>query len=315
MLEVLGITGPIYLVIAIGYAAVRWGLLQSADMRVLGRFVTAVAVPALLFRAVARLHIGEVLHLDYLAVYAAGSIATLIVGTVVAMKLRGRGLTHAAFLGLGGSSSNSAYVGYPLAAQVLGPVAAVGLALCMLVENLLVIPLGLAMAEAGGRDAHPWRLLRQTFTGLAKNPMIQGLVAGTVASLAGWLPPAPIFKGISLLADAAAPVALFVIGGSLVGLKLAGLRGDIAQVVVFKLLVHPLAIVGLLLVWPLAAPGLNAAALIFAAVPMMSIYPMLALRHGLEQMSAAALLAATVVSFVTLNLLLVALPAGWIPPH
>ena len=46
------------------------------------------------------------------------------------------------------------------------------------------------------------------------------------------MPPAPIFKGISLLADAAAPVALFVIGGSLVGLKLAGLRGDIAQVVV-----------------------------------------------------------------------------------
>ena len=69
---------------------------------------------------------------------------------LVAMKLRGRGLTHAAFLGMGGCSSNSAYVGYPLAAQVLGPVAAVGLALCMLVENLLVIPLGLAMAEAGG---------------------------------------------------------------------------------------------------------------------------------------------------------------------
>ena len=66
---------------------------------------------------------------------------------------------------------------------------------------------------------------------------------------------------------------------------------------------------------PPATPELRAAALLFAAMPMMSIYPMLAQRYGHERLSAAALLAATVASFFTISLLIALLPAGWLPPN
>ena len=60
MLDILAITGPIYLCIALGWLATRAGLFARADMRVLGRFVLYIALPALLFDAVGkRLCVGE----------------------------------------------------------------------------------------------------------------------------------------------------------------------------------------------------------------------------------------------------------------
>jgi malonate transporter and related proteins len=51
---VLAVTTPIYLLIAVGFLAVRLGWMTPADMRVLGRFTAQFGVPALLFRAISR---------------------------------------------------------------------------------------------------------------------------------------------------------------------------------------------------------------------------------------------------------------------
>ena len=53
MLDILAITGPIYLCILAGWASVRWNFSTKADMRVLGKFVLQIALPALLFSALA----------------------------------------------------------------------------------------------------------------------------------------------------------------------------------------------------------------------------------------------------------------------
>jgi hypothetical protein len=59
-----------------------------------------------------------------------------------------RPFTLAALQGLGASASISMFVSCPIAVQVIGPVAGVALALCMLVENLLEIPAALALADS-----------------------------------------------------------------------------------------------------------------------------------------------------------------------
>ena len=104
-----------------------------------------------------------------------------------------------------------------------------------------------------------------------------------------------------------------MIGGSLVGLQLAGIRGDIALITCGKLLLHPLCVLAFVLLFPPEQPLLRAAAILFAAMPMLSIYPVLAQRHGHERLCAAALLAATVSSFVSISLLIAFLPAAWLP--
>ena len=117
-----------------------------------------------------------------------------------------------------------------------------------------------------------------------------------------------------MLAMSSAAVSLFVIGGSLVGLHIKGLVRDVSAIALGKLLLHPLA-VGLM-VWlvPPDDATLRAAAVVFASVPMLSIYPILAQKYGFEGFCAAALLLATVLSFVTISLILWLLGSilGWL---
>jgi len=295
---------------AVGFAAVRMGWMSPADMRVMGQFVARFCVPALLFRAISRQPIIDVPHGDYLAVYAGGSLLALGAVTLFALRVRGRPLSLAAMRGLGASGSNSSFVGYPIVFQVIGPAAGVGLALCTLVENLLVMPLALALSDAGGYDRRPRNVVSATARGLVRNPLIWAIAAGVVFSALGLKLPGVLDRTVAMAAAAAPPTALFVIGGSLVGLHLAGLRGDLALVSGGKLLLQPLCVLGLL--FPLQDPALRAAAVLFAAMPMPSIYPVLAQRHGHERFCDAALLVTTVSSFVTISAFVGAIPAHWV---
>lgn len=303
MTNILSITAPIYILIGVGFVAVRSGLLSKADNQGLGRFVLYFCVPPLLFRAFAQRSLGEVVNFPFLAAYAAGSLTVLLIGLVYARRVRGHAMPAAAMQAMGMCSSNSAFVGYPIALQLLGPTAGVALALCTLVENLLTMPLCLALAESGDRSR--WhQALAQSLKGLAKNPMIMGITAGIVFSALDVHLPAVISSTIQLVATAASPVALFVIGGSLVGLKLTGQRTDMATVALGKLILHPFAVLAALWLMPATDPTLMVAAVIFAAMPMLSIYPVLGQKYGLDGFCAAALLATTILSFFTISALL-----------
>jgi hypothetical protein len=175
----------------------------------------------------------------------------------------------------------------------------------MVVENLLMIPLTLVMADSGHATAGKWhRILVQSLLQLARNPIIIGMVGGFGVALLSLPISGVLAHTINMLAMASTAVSLFVIGGTLVGLHVKGMRRDVSAVALGKLLLHPLA-VGLM-VWliPPADPTLRAAAVVFASVPMLSIYPILSQKYGFEGFSAAALLLATVLSFVTISIII-----------
>jgi len=310
--SVLTVTAPIYLLIAAGFAAVRWGWMAPGDMRVLGRFVAQFCVPALLFNALSHNDIADVLDGRYLAAYAGGSLLAFVTVMQVARRLRDRPSSMAALQGLGAAASNSGFVGYPIVQQLIGPAAGVALALGVLVENLIVMPLALALARPADGGKGRREVLADAAIGLVRNPMILAILAGLAASASGLQLPSVLDRTVALAAAAAPPTALFVIGGTLVGLRLEGIRGDLALVVAGKLVLHPLCVLALVWLMPPQEPALRAAAVLFAAMPMMSIYPVLAQRHGHDRFCAAALLAATVVSFVTISVLIAALPTGWL---
>jgi predicted permease len=205
-----------------------------------------------------------------------------------------------ALIGMGSAFSNSGFIGYPIVLQWLGPPAAVALALCMLVENVLLLPLTLALAESDGADS--WHAaLAQSLRRLAVNPLILAIVAGFAVALTGMPLPAPMARTISMLASASAAVALFVIGGSLVGLGVGKLRDEVAPVAIGKLIVHPFAVFVFLLLLPPIDQTLRAAAVAYASMPMLSIYPILAQKYGREGFCAATLLVTTLLSFATIS--------------
>ncbi|CAM3953872.1 MULTISPECIES: AEC family transporter [Pseudomonadaceae] len=305
MLTVLGITAPIFILIGLGFVSARIALVNREQIRGLGAFVINFALPALVLRALVERRLDEVLNWPYLAAYALASLSLFTAGFAVARWLRGQGQSASAILAMGMSVSNSGFIGYPIAVMVLGQTAAVAMALGMLVENLLLIPLALALAEAGTqRGSGGWALLRETGLRLARNPLIIAIALGLLLSLLQIRLPAVPFRVVDMLADASAPVALFVIGGSLYGLKLGGMGGDLVQTALGKLILHPLALLVAFLLLPGVEPQLMVAGLLFASAPMMSIYPILGQRFGLEQRCAAALVAATVLAFFSISGLL-----------
>ena len=87
MLAVLAITGPIYVVVAIGYLCTRLGLFARSDMRVFGKYVVNLALPALLFNALSQRSVGEVLNPVFLGAYALGSVATNLAGLTWARRV------------------------------------------------------------------------------------------------------------------------------------------------------------------------------------------------------------------------------------
>ena len=230
MPDILGITGPIFLLIGLGYAAIHWQLLTKAGLPALARLVINFCLPALLFRSLSQRSWAEVANGGYLLAYTLGSLITLGAGLAWARKV-GQSRQAAARTGMGMACSNSAFVGFPVALQVLGPDAALALALTMLVENFVKIPVCLALADSAGQHRQPWpRAMAGALWGLRKNPIVLGIAAGLAANLLQWHLPGPVQR------------AVVYIGGNLAGLQVGSMVRQVTAVALGKLLLHPAAV-------------------------------------------------------------------------
>jgi hypothetical protein len=309
MLEVLSVTLPIFILIALGFAAMRLGATTAADIQALGTFVIRFALPALIFNSLAQRPFAEIANARYLAAYIVGSLAVFAAMFALAHALKPGDRARDAIQALGSSCSNTGFVGYPIALLFVGPRATVAVALTMVVENIIVMPLALALAESGRRagkktSAGPRRLVGK----LARNPLIIAIVLGAVTSFAGIPLPVPLARAVNMLATASSAVALFVVGGMLVGLQVGGVTRDTARIVAGKLLLLPAAVFAAqLALAPALDPDLRKSMLIFASSPTLSIFPLIGRQYGQERVCAASVVMATGLSFLTMSALLLLL--------
>ncbi|MFV0492948.1 MAG: AEC family transporter [Pseudorhodobacter sp.] len=311
---ILTIILPIFAIIALGWTTTRIGLFSAADMRVFGRFVMNIALPALLFNALASRDLEEVLNPPYLISYSVISIAMVALSLLWFKQVRGFDLSRAAICVMGTACSNSGYFVFPILTLALPHMAPLVLAMSMIVENLLVLPLCLILSAAGSqaRQGGLGALIRHILRDLVRRPLMVSMLAGLVWSLLALPWPEIPQRAATMIATASVPLALFVIGGSLAGVPFRGNLALASQVTVLKLLVHPLLAMALLagatfIGLPELDPMLRSSLLITTAVPMIGVYPIFAQEHGMERMAALAMLLATVASFFTLSLVLLIL--------
>ena len=303
MLNVLGISGPIFFIILLGFLAVKAKLLRSQEARALGAFVINFALPALLFKALAQRPAAQLLDLTLIAHYGAGSVCVFTFATF--LMLRRHRPQKAAALAAGTALSNSAFIGFPIAEELFGSDAASMLAVYVFVENLILVPLLLIIAELdSSRKGHGFRLVYDITSRLMRNPLIIGMTAGMIFSITNEPLTGPTARTINLLAEASAPTALFYIGCSLAGLKLKGLSFDIGLITLSKLFLHPASILMTFVLFPVGDPETIKATTLNAAMPMATIFPLLAQRYGQEGIASAILVVTTITSFISISTLL-----------
>jgi malonate transporter len=306
MLLLLSVIAPVFILIGLGFFLGRQGVFTPDQTRGFGRFVLLVALPALLFKSLSAAPMAQVFRADYLLVYGLASLISFAIG--FALFRRQENLAVSAVRAIGMSCTNSAFVGIPILSQLYGAAAAGPIVLNMLIENFIMLPLVLVLLEASEKSTHHWgALLGNVAKGLIRTPMIVAIALGCLFSLAGWALPTAGIKAIGLLANASAPLALVTIGASLAGVSLHGRRGAIGLITLGKLALHPALVLGLLLIMPIADPMFRTCIILLAAMPMVSIFPILAQRSDDAETCSAALLVATIGSFFTLIALMMAL--------
>lgn len=308
--EILGIVFPIYALMILGFGTVRLGWFSAADMRTLGRFVRDVALPALLFSALARRDIAAILSHDYMLSYMVGSLG-LIALVYAWFTLAGSDPKYRALAVMGSACPNNGFVGYPVMLLAFPDIAGVVLAFNFLVENIVMIPLSLILMEraaAGGGQGLGRQIVGAVWN-LLKMPFFIGLMAGLLVSATGLTVPGPVAHVVDILAASAAALALFVVGGSLADRPPGHNRLFAARVVLAKLVLHPglvfAAAAGLSMAGLIAlTPDYHAALILSAAMPMFGIFTVFAQRLDLEAVASVALLAATTGAAATLSILL-----------
>lgn len=252
----------IWLIIAVGYGVGKAGVLGPNAQPVLSRVAFFVASPALLFNTLSSSDVFLVLGPQlWIATLSAGVAAAcyLLIARFVQTKRTGSERMIAA---LSASLMNSANLGLPIAAYVLGdasyaaPVILFQLAIYTPIYVFILDTQTAKESRQGLSDtkvvrAGFWRSLGRILGTVLRNPLIIGSAFGLVFSITDWQLWGPLNESIDLIAGAAIPAMLMAFGISLVGSrpldKKQGRRRDTLLASAVKLLIHPLA------AWVLAA--------------------------------------------------------------
>ena len=148
-LAILGVTLPLAAVIALGFLAVWRGWFPAAAILGVGAFVRNFAIPAAIFAGLSVQDFGAVFHGGFVLAFTVASLLSFLLTYALVRGPGGEGPTPAALLALVGSMSNGIMIGMPLVTALFGTLALATIAQQLLVENLLIIPLALLLADLG----------------------------------------------------------------------------------------------------------------------------------------------------------------------
>jgi predicted permease len=295
---------PIFGLVLCGYLVGRRGWMSEEAITGLNTFVFYFAIPALLFRSMAR-GLGPV-EFDIVGTYFSAIGITFLLALPVARLAFRTGRAEQILFGMGSVFSNTVLLGIPLIFAVMGDAGGVQLMLIITFHGVIMVPAFTVMMEfsrgagRGGRE-----LGLGTARALALNPIILALLAGIAYGQTGLALPGAAERFLALLGGAAAPCALFALGASLTAFEIRGDLKETLGVVAMKLLIHPaVAAILALYVFDLA-PLPAAVAILTAACPVGANVFIMARQYDIYLgRSASAVLISTALSLVTLTLLL-----------
>lgn len=303
MLSIFLIVLPIFALILAGWGARRSGILGPAAMGELNRFVVYLALPALLFGIVAKARWSEIWQPGFIATFGLGA-AVVFVMTVV-IRRRVRPLADAAVDGLNAGYANTAFVGFPLVAAVIGPAALAPTLIATIITVCIVFAAALVLIEVALQPArHPRTMALKLAGSLGRNPLLVAPAVGGIFLAFGWTVPVPVDRFLALLGGAASPCALVALGLFLADRShaTAPSHGATALLVVLKLVGQPLA------TWLLAtrvfglSPMLTDVAVLIAALPTGTGPFMVAEFYRREAaLTARVVLISTIVSLATIT--------------
>lgn len=285
---------PVFLVIGLAFIIGRsW----SPDPRGLSTFIVYAFIPALAFRGIAQSDLsgGEIAGIA--AVALGVSLAMAIVGLLIARQLQlERRLAGAFVVSL--ILMNAANYGIPVNQFAFGDSGAERALIFYVMSVLFGSPLGVLFASRGSLS---WR---RAVGNVLRVPITWSALVGLLVNVGDISLPLPLERAIAILADAAVPSMLALLGLQLAQARISGRWGLIGLASALRLLAGPAIALPLAAIFQLSGVTWQVA-IVQSAMPTAVLANALATEFGSDaKFTAAVTLVSTLVSILTLSILL-----------
>jgi predicted permease len=306
MEPVLNVGLPVFSIILLGYGSGRFRLLGQGSTAALNAFVYYVALPAVLFLAMARVPVREAFNWPFLAAYTGGVLGTFALSMIVGLVAFPGRPAEMTLQGKTAVFANTGYMGVPLFIAAFGDGGLLPALTLMVYNGALIFGIAVVLIELDLKSGESlFRILAGVGLALLRNPLVTATVAGIAWSISGLPLPKPATNLFDILGAAAGPCALFAMGLSLVGQPIVGDLVEASWLVFLKLIVMPA------ITWWLAFPVMQldpfwgASAVILSALPTGALTFVLAQRYGIYvRRATTATLISTILSVLTVSALL-----------
>ncbi|MEJ0015915.1 MAG: AEC family transporter [Acetobacteraceae bacterium] len=288
---------PAFFVLALGYGAGRFRIVDNRQIDGLNAFVMDFALPASLFVASASASRSEMLaQVPLFAIFGLAMLLLYFAWYYLARVVAKVDKADASLQALTIAFPNLAGVGLPIVSAVLGQAGMVPVAIALASGSILVSPLTLILVEMttreqdGAAEATTRRVLRALRRALTK-PVVLAPALGILLSLSQ-LEFGPVAQACLLLVGhGAAGVALF-----LTGLVLSAqpfrLDWNVVSATGMADIVRPLLTAAMVFVLPVS-PDVAKAAILLAAVPSGFFGILFAVNYRLDSATAGSMVIAS----------------------
>src|SRR5246127_3830715 len=303
MVDILNLALPYFGLIFIGFACGKAKGLPEQGLAWMNFFLLYVSLPALLFGIMSKTPFAELNNPPFLIATTLGTASAFVLAMLVGRLLGRLSFREATLAGLAGAFGNIGYMGPGLALAVLGAKAAAPTALIFCCDSIFLFSIVPLLIELTNRE-HPSLLhafgvvARQ----IALNPLIMSACAGALAAALHLQFPVAVDKTLLFLQNAAAPTALFVLGVTVALRPFNRVPWEVPGVIAVKLLLHPLAALGLMLAFgPFAQPWAATAVLMASLPPALNVFVIARQNETWIEPASVAVLIGTFASVVPLT--------------
>jgi hypothetical protein len=314
MMDVLNLALPYFGLIFIGFACGKLRKLPEPGLAWMNFFLLYVSLPALFFRIVSRTSFEELNNLPFVVATTLATAMAFCLSVLVGRLIGRLSIREAAMAGLAGGYGNIGYMGPGLALAVLGAKAAVPTALIFCFDSIFlfsILPLSMALT---GKERRP---LLPTIGIVARaivfHPLIVAAYCGAIAAALHFQLPVALDGMLAFLQNAAAPVALFVLGVTVALRPFGRIPWEVPGGIAVKLIIHPL-IVFALMIWsgPFTPEWAATAVLMASLPPALNVFVIARQYDTWVEPASVAVLIGTFVSVVTLTSVMALLKSGLI---
>ncbi|MCA0934167.1 AEC family transporter [Vibrio alginolyticus] len=301
MMAVINVLLPLAMIVAAGVFTTKIRFFATGFHADIGKFVLYFSLPAVILINLSQLDIQNAIEPNFVLVYAMSGLMSMGFAFAVSKQGLKSDWKDACINALGSGMPNSAFVAFPIVLSLFDGKFIEAFLMCVLVENILFIPLCLLLLEISySAKTSTLEQIKSIAKRIGSNPIIIAIVVALSMNLLNVSFPDFIMKSADWFSNTAVALALFSIGGALGQSFNVQEKTRTALVAGTKLIIFPILTIGLLEIFPIAG-DLRTVLIIFAAAPMLTIYPILGSIYYQQKFCVNTLVTTTLVSGITLS--------------